>query len=217
MEASTRRRGRPSGSQGDDLLSVARAVMLERGLDGATVSEVAARARISKSSLYREHASKDELYSAVVRDWAARGRGAMRPALDALLAADDVRAGLLALARTVQAGVLAPDVVRMRRLVAAESLRFPEVAAGYVADSWDANIADLAEALRELDRRGALSIDDPATAAHQITWLAVGEHLNARTLQAGATEVDPADLAAVAVSAVDTFLARYAPGPGAGA
>lgn len=205
------RRGRPAGPRGDDLLAIARDVMLEHGLDGATVSEVTSRARISKSSLYREHASKDELFAAVVKDWAARGRGAMRPALDALLASSDMREGLLSLVRTIQAGVLHPDVVRMRRLVAAESVRFPDVAAAYVVDSWDSNIADLSTTLRELHQRGALTVKNAHTAAHQLTWLAVGKHLNLQTLMGGDDIVQPPELEAIAKETVDIFLSQYAP------
>jgi TetR/AcrR family transcriptional regulator, mexJK operon transcriptional repressor len=148
-------------------------VFLEHGFGKTTMDVVAARARISKASLYRAHPSKDSLFAAMVTDWAARGRAAMRPHVDQVLAAEDLRAGLLRLARTVQDAVLSPDVVRMRRLVAAEATRFPEVAARYVADSWDSNIAVLADALADLDRRGRIRAGDPMLAAQQFTWLAV--------------------------------------------
>ena len=89
-----RRRGRPAGLQGAELLAVARGTLVELGLGGTTMSEVATRAGISKASLYREHDSKDALFAAVVLDWTAQGRDSMRPALDAILAASDVTAGL---------------------------------------------------------------------------------------------------------------------------
>ena len=168
---------------------------------------VAAEARISKASLYQQHPGKDALYAAVVLDWAARGRDAMRPHLELLLAADDLPAGLLTLARTVQAAVLSPDVLRMRRLVAAEAARHPEVAARYAAESWDRNIAALSDALAELSRRGALRVDAPMVAAAQFTWLAVGPPLNDQTLREQLP--DPPTLDTVAREAVDTFLARY--------
>ncbi|GAA1042523.1 TetR/AcrR family transcriptional regulator [Virgisporangium ochraceum] len=205
----TRRRGRPSGSQGPELLAVARAVFLEQGFARTTMDAVAARARISKTSLYQEHPSKDALFAAVVRDWAARGRDAMRPHLDLFLATDDVPTALLTLARTLQAGILGADVLRMRRLVASEAARFPDVAAGYVADSWDRNIATLGDALAELTRRGRIRADDPSTAAQQFTWLAVAAPLNDRTLRGDDTPPAADVLDATARAAVDTFLARY--------
>lgn len=169
---------------------------------------VAAAARISKASLYARHPSKDALYAAVVADWAARGRDAMRPHLDALLAADDLPAALRRFGRTLHAAVLSPGVLGMRRLVAAEADRHPEVAARYVADSWDRNVAALAAALADLGRRGALRVDDPAVAAQQFTWLVLGAALNDHTLRGAAAA--PGDPAA-ADAAVATFLARYGP------
>jgi TetR/AcrR family transcriptional repressor of mexJK operon len=202
-----RRRGRPGGSQGAELLAVARGVFLEHGFAKATMDAVAAGAHISKASLYQQHPGKDALYAAVVLDWAERGRDAMRPHLDLLLAAEDLRAALTDLARTVQAAVLGADVLRMRRLVAAEAARHPDVAARYVAESWDRNIAALGGAFAELDRRGRLRAEDPLTAAQQFTWLAVGVPLNEQTLTDA--RPDPAALEAIARSAVGTFLARY--------
>lgn len=172
---------------------------------------VAARARISKASLYQAYPSKDALFAAVVLDWAARGREAMRPHVVLLLTADDLPAALLRLAGTVQGAVLSPDVLRMRRLVAGEATRFPQVAARYVADSWDSNLAVLAAALGELGERGAIRVDDPLTAAHQLTWLAVAAPLNEQTLRGEHAAPQAARLAEIARAAVDTFLARYGP------
>lgn len=199
------RPGRPSGLQGAELLDVARQVFLESGFAGATMEEVATRARISKSSLYRAHASKDELFVAVVRDWAARGRGAMRPLLDQLLAAPDLHRAFVELAATLQAAVLDPDVVKMRRLVAAESDRFPEAAAAYLADSWNSNINALADTLGVLAERGDLELADPWLAAHQFTWTAVGAPLNAHTIGGGAMRTPPRELRRFATAAATTL------------
>jgi TetR/AcrR family transcriptional repressor of mexJK operon len=113
----------------------------------------------------------------------------------------------------MQAGILSPDVLRMRRLVAGEAARFPDVAAGYVADSWDRNIADLGTAFAELVRRDRIRTDAPLTAAQQFTWLAVAAPLNDRTLRGDDTTPPAADLDTIARAAVDTFLARYATHP----
>jgi AcrR family transcriptional regulator len=200
--------GRPAGPRGADLLAVARDVFLEHGFAGATMQDVATRAGVSKTSLYREHASKDDLFAAVVLDWAARGRGGMRPALEALVAAQSLRAGLLALACTVQAAVLSDGPLRMRRLVAAEAERFPDVSASYVAASWEANVAELAGALTTLRSRGSLDREmDASLAAEQLTWMVVGVPLNAQTL--GAPALAEARLLRVAEAAVDAFLRAY--------
>lgn len=207
MSTPTRTPGRPAGLTGDDLLAVAREVFMERGYAGASMDEVARRARISKASLYREHPSKTALYAAVVHHWAEAGRDSMRPALEQLLANDDVRQGLIDLAQTMRRGILSPPVLHMRRLVTSEALTQPEVAAGYLEESWNANIGKLADALAALAEQGRLRIPDARTAADQLTWLVVGSPLNARLL----TGHDLPDTSPV-TDAVDLFLAGYGVG-----
>lgn len=204
MPAPARTPGRPAGLTGDDLLAVARDVFMERGYTGASMDEVARRARISKASLYREHPSKTALFAAVVRQWAEAGRDAMRPALERLTTADDVRQGLIDLAETMRRGILSPPVLHMRRLVTSEALSQPEVAADYLEESWNTNIRKLAGALELLAGQGRLRIADPRTAAEQLTWLVIGAPLNARLLTAD----DRYESSPVA-DAVDLFLAGY--------
>ena len=202
-----RRPGRPSGRQGVELLEVAREVFLELGYAGTTMQEIATRARISKTSLYREHPSKDALFSAVVKDWAEHGRDAMRPYLDRLLAADNLHRAFVEFAATLQAAVLDPDVIRMRRLVAAESERFPETAATYLADSWTSNINALADTIAELVAHEKLHVADPWLTAHKFTWTAVGTALNAYTI-AGTTAITSTDeLSRFAAGAADILIA----------
>lgn len=204
MSATPRAPGRPAGRTGHELLAVAREVFLENGYAGASMDEVAKRARISKASLYREHASKTALYAAVVHHWAAAGRDAMRPALERLGASADLRAGLIELGETMRAGILSPPVLAMRRLVIAEAVAQPEVARDYLAESWNTNIHNLAQTLAHLSSERGLRVDDPDALATEFTWLVVGAPLNARLLgdESDALSVD---------RAVDLFLARYAP------
>ena len=204
-----RRGGRPPGSAGIELLTIARAEFLANGFAGTTMDSIARTARISKSSLYREYASKDVLYAAVVTDWVDRGREAMRPHTEALLTAPDALAELGRLARTVQTAVLSPPVRQMRILVAAEAPRFPDIATYYVTRSWERNIENLAEAFAVLAERGTITTDAPRTAAEQFTWLAVAAPLNRMTLDAGARPYTQSELNMIADEAVATFVARY--------
>ena len=195
---------------------MAREVFLEFGFVGTTMQEVATRARISKTSLYREHASKDELFSAVVEDWAAQGRDAMRPYLEGLLAACDLHRAFVDLATILQTAVLSSDVIQMRRLVAAESDRFPETAAAYLADSWTSNINALADAITTLATSRDLHVADPWLAAHQFTWTAVGAPLNAQTIGGRSATMPLEDLRRFAAAAADVVIANpdSEPGPG---
>ena len=170
---------------------------------------VAAQAHISKASLYRDYPSKDALYAAVVRDWVDRGFDAMSPHITELAETGQARVGLLGFARVLQTGLLSPAVLAMRTLIAAEALRFPDIAADYVTRSWTRNIRMLAEALSVLSARGLLRIDDPGVAAEQLTWLVVAAPLNRLTLQAGAHPYTADELQSLATQGITTFLSRY--------
>ena len=198
------RRGRPAGKTGAALLHVARAVFLERGFAGTSMEEVAVRAKISKSSLYREHASKDALFESVVLDWAAGGRDATQPALDDLAGSVDVRAGLIEWASKLRAGVLDESVVAMRRLVISEAPAHPDIAAKYLDQSWNTNISRLADVLTSLTEAGRLDVRAPMTAAEHLVWLIVGSPLNAILLGV------PSRPSREGVeNAVDLFLAQH--------
>lgn len=204
-----RTRGRPGGSSGAELLAIARQVFLASGYAGATMDAVAAGARISKQTLYRRYPSKDVLFAAVVRDWVDQGHDAMRPRLQALLDAPDVTEGLFRLARVLQSGILSLPVLQMRKLVASEAVRFPEVATDYLARSWHRNQRLLSATLQELTARGVLHIADPDVAAEQFTWLAIAAPLNQLTLQSGAQPEGHQRLESIASEAVATFLSRF--------
>src|SRR5579863_3166766 len=147
MSSPPSRRGRPRGSEAPELLAIARRMFLADGYRRTTMDAVAAEARISKQSLYRDYPSKDALYSAVVKDWVDRGYDAMRPHATALSEAPEAQDGLLRLAHVLQAGLLSPPVLQMRTLIASEAPRCPDVAADYVMRSWTRNITMLADAL----------------------------------------------------------------------
>jgi TetR/AcrR family transcriptional repressor of mexJK operon len=192
-------------------LEIARREFLAKGYAGTTMDAVAASARISKNSLYKQYASKDLLYAAVVSDWVDLGRDAMRPHADALLAASNPLDQLGRLARTLQAAVLDPSVRQMRTLVAAEARQFPDVAADYLARSWGRNVQILADAFAVLAERGTISTQAPLVAAEQFTWLVVAAPLNRMTLDGGAHRYTQSELDDIADEALATFVARFVP------
>lgn len=212
MEApASPRRGRPPGSEGPALLAVARQEFVSHGYRGTTMDAIAARARISKQTLYGAYGSKEELYAAVVRDWVDQGYDALRPHSCALASTADPDDGLHRLAAALQAGILSPPVLQMRTLVAAEANAFPSVAADYLDRSWVRNLRLLAEALATLTQRGLLAVDDPEVAAEQFVWLVIGAPLNELSLRGPTLGRSARRLKRTTDQAVATFLSRYRP------
>lgn len=67
MTEETKRRQRMSGAQRrEQLITIGRQLFAERGFDGTSVEEVAARAKVSKPVIYEHFGGKEGLYAVVV-------------------------------------------------------------------------------------------------------------------------------------------------------
>jgi len=130
--AVTSRRGRPSRERAEALhrsiIDVARTMFLAAGYSVTSMDAVAARAGISKGTLYSRFSSKSELFTAIVKDRvAAWARHDDLPRLDG--------GGLKALIERhvlITLDSLAdPELAAFVDLIAAERTRFPELARIY--------------------------------------------------------------------------------------
>ena len=109
-------------------MQAATEVFVRHGYVGATMDEVAARASVSKQTLYKQFSDKENLFADVILEAILTQLfGRLTNAADAAAESDDARAGLRALADSYLAGLLQPDVIRLRRLVIGEADRFPAV------------------------------------------------------------------------------------------
>ncbi|GAA2723746.1 TetR/AcrR family transcriptional regulator [Actinocorallia aurantiaca] len=62
----SRRRRMSGGERREQLLGIGRALFAERGLDGTSVEEIAAKAKVSKPVVYEHFGGKEGLYAVVV-------------------------------------------------------------------------------------------------------------------------------------------------------
>jgi AcrR family transcriptional regulator len=72
-----------AGERREQLIEVARALFAERGFDGASVEEIAARAEVSKPVVYEHFGGKEGVYAVVVDREVRQLLGMMREALTA--------------------------------------------------------------------------------------------------------------------------------------
>ncbi|WP_162605455.1 TetR/AcrR family transcriptional regulator [Jiangella ureilytica] len=200
----TRGRGAPKEPL---ILDAARDVFLRRGFGPAAVDEIAAIAAISKVTLYKYFPSKELLFAAVIRRDIEAAERRSDDHLDALAATTDLPGDLRAFAREFVTTVTGPDLLRMRRLVASEAERFPDL-----ARTWDEHgrlrgLRTLRRLFGALAERGLLA-GDMDVAAEQFLWLLLGAPFN-ESLFTPAAEPAARDLAAHADAAVATFLAAF--------
>ena len=193
------------------IIQAATEVFVQHGYLGATMDEVAARASVSKQTVYKQFRDKQHLFAEIVLDTTAgvvdRLSGAVA---DTLQGAQDVRKALRDLADGFLRGLLSPDVLRLRRLVIAEADRFPEVGAAWFDRGFERALVILGESLQLLADRGLLpNLGDPTLAAYQFAGLVMYQPMN-QVMFAGTAALLPDDkLGRIADSAVDVFLASY--------
>jgi TetR/AcrR family transcriptional repressor of mexJK operon len=190
------------------ILREAETLFLDRGFVGASVEEVAARAAVSKQTVYKQFESKAALFVAVVQAMTGRGSDRVQlemrePETDA-----DVVDALMGHGERLLTIVLAPRLLRLRRLVISETDRFPELGRALYEGGPGRAIAGLAAALQRWADRGLLVLDEPMVAATQFNWLVMGDPVN-RAMFFGAVHLSATEQRRHLTQGVRVFLAAY--------
>ncbi|WP_445679733.1 TetR/AcrR family transcriptional regulator [Radicibacter daui] len=123
------RSGRPPRDVADELpaliLDVAEALFIEHGYAATSMQMIATRAGATKRTLYVKVGDKRALFEAVIRRVLAGGQEISRGHDPAAPAAETLEK----VARLMLAVALNPVFIGLRRVVIAEAMRFPELAA----------------------------------------------------------------------------------------
>ncbi len=129
-----------------ELLSAALDLFVERGFAGTRLDDVAARAKVSKGTLYLYFANKEELFKAVVRENVVAVIRDTTAQLAGATAASDVL--LRQLIETWWLSFGSTRAGGISKLMMAESGNFPEIAAFFLAEviePWHALLASVIE------------------------------------------------------------------------
>jgi AcrR family transcriptional regulator len=193
------------------IVQAALEVFVQHGYVGATTDEVAARAAVSKQTLYRNFADKQHLFAEVVLDATVSVASDLAAAaLVNLDGTDDVAEALRGFGRSFTSGLLLPDVIRLRRLVIAEADRFPDVARAWFERGFEPMLGTLGAALQRLADRGLLHrLDDERLAAYQLAALIMYEPMNQVMFAGTDAAPDRSELDRIVDAAVAVFLGYY--------
>ena len=173
----------------------------------------AANAEVSKQTVYKNFADKEQLFSDIVLG-VTRNSEVIIENLTAVLGRtdirtiEDLRTALTKLARRYLDGVLQPHVLALRRLVIAEAERFPGLARAYYEQAPARAIELIAAHLRVLAGRGLLQVSDPELAAAHFAYLALAIPQDRAQFCPG-EQTSGAERDRVAAAAVRVFLAAY--------
>ncbi len=152
------RRSRRKHARPDEIVEAAISLFAERGFAATRLEEVAARAGISKGTIYLYFPNKEELFRAVVRQ-------RLTPNLDAIeaMVADHTGSSAELLRRIAQRALqlVESNIIAIPKLVLAESGNFPAIARLYAQEVAQRGMAILEGVLSRGMERGEFRRLDP--------------------------------------------------------
>lgn len=191
------------------ILQAATTVFLRNGYLGTSMDEIAARAGVSKQTVYKAFGDKERLFSEIVSTIVNEAGEPTWNEVTNLGDSGDLEADLRDLARRLLARVMKPQILQLRRLVIGESGRFPDLGRSFYEQGPGRTIEALAAAFEGLAARGALHLDDPRLAAAHFNWLIMSIPLNRAMLLGDDEPPAPAELDRYVDAGVRVFLAAY--------
>ncbi|WP_246848337.1 TetR/AcrR family transcriptional regulator [Sphingomonas beigongshangi] len=152
------------------ILKSARELFFQHGFDGASADMIAEQARISKRTLYARFGSKARVFEAVILDEIDTQLRALEPS-----GSDepDIASRLRVIADRLLEWLLTPRIASMERVVIAQAVRFPALAANAHDFGYQRAVQWVASILAHADAKGELSLADPVFAAEQFVTLVV--------------------------------------------
>jgi TetR/AcrR family transcriptional regulator, mexJK operon transcriptional repressor len=195
------------------IMEAATALFLRDGYRNTSMDQVAADAAVSKQTVYKHFADKEQLFRQIVLGVTANAEAIITDLTSVLRSTDidsaaDLRTVLTDLARRYIDGVLRPNVLALRRLIIAEAERFPDLARTYFDQAPSRGIDVIADALRTYEGRGLLDLGDARLAAAQFAYLVLGIPQD-RAQFCPQERPSPAERDRLAAEAVRVFLAAY--------
>lgn len=184
-------------------------VFLESGYLGASMDEIAARAKVSKQTIYKQFSNKESLFIELVTSMTDTASDTVHNTVPELKDTVEVAEYLQAYAFQQLTVVLTPPLMQLRRLVIGEVSRFPELARILYERGPQRAVTTSANVLKHFAARGLLKIDEPMVAASHFNWLVMSEPINKVMLLGDEAIPKPAALRRRAAECVRIFLAAY--------
>lgn len=195
-----------SSAKREAVLDAAQACFLEMGYAGASMDTVAARAGVSKATIYAHFQGKDELFGAIMRRRCEQSIPDMPPPGPD----EDARTVLTAIARRMLSLFLSSEAMAVYRIVVAEAFRHPDLARAFYAAGPERAKASLSATFEELTRRGQLAVPDPWRASDLFVTMLRGECFHRALL--GLPPRPGFDFDRTVETAVETVMRAFAPG-----
>ena len=192
------------------LLLAATEIFLDKGYDGTRMEDVAAKAAVSKPTVYRFFSDKEQLFAEIVRATTSEIDDLVRLVVETMAEQTSVESGLIVLARRFMSALMQPRILRLRRLVMANAERFPDVGRSWYEQGFERVLATLGTSFQSLADRKLLHVKDPLLAANHFVGMVLWIPIN-KAMFTGDYRSSPGELEGFAVAAVRAFLRGYGP------
>ena len=188
----------------DAIVQAAIVEFRDNGFEATSVDKVAARAEVSKRTLYNHFPSKDELFAAILHVlWESSASELLRP----YDPGRPVREQLLALVQGKLAMLADDNFLALARVAIAAGLHSPERARGMVERFAEKDGA-MVDWIRAAQKAGTLQAGDAAQAYKQLECLVKGVAFWPQVAM-GQPRLTAASQKKLAAATVDLFLSHY--------
>lgn len=203
-------RGRsPALHKRASIIAAATDLFLRNGYLATSMDDIAAQAGVAKQTVYSHFHDKENLFTQMVAEAAAKAQPFIDESILPLAASQNFSADLFVMARKYLSLVVNPAVLQLRQLIIGEAARFPGLARQYYAAAPDRTVAALASVIAVQSKRGILKVPDPEIAAHHLAFLILGLPLDRALFHADEKPPSVHRLNTIADAGVAAFLAIY--------
>lgn len=143
------------------IVKAAHDLFLDQGYELTSMDDIAARARVSKPTVYSHFRDKEALFAEVVRATTDDVGDLVSLVSRSLADPEDFELKLLELARKFLTALMQPQMLKLRRMVIANAERFPEVGRLWYEQGFERVLRTLADCFQRLADRTVLKLDDP--------------------------------------------------------
>lgn len=147
------------------LLSAALDEFYERGFTAARMDDIAARAGLSKGTIYLYFDSKDALFTSLVEEYAVPNVERLEAAVDLTDSAIDAVKALSAMAPSI---IRDSPVPKIMKILIADAPAFPDMVTAYRKKVVERALGAVTHALEKSKASGELEVDDPALTARLV-------------------------------------------------
>jgi TetR/AcrR family transcriptional repressor of mexJK operon len=192
-----------------EILEAATLLFMKLGYDGTSMEDIAAKAGVSKQTVYKHFADKKQLFSDIVLATTSQVDRVVGLVAGPLVESPELKKDLILLGRQFITALMDPHLLRLRRLVIANADRMPELGRTWYEQGFERVLATLATCFAGLSKRHLLSLEDPLIAAHHFVGLLLWIPVNQAMFTGNEQPYTKAALDRYADAAVSAFLAAY--------